>query len=353
MSQTSMELLTLTSEAAVLVHAGRAVYLNSAARSILGADCEGKRVAELFGDDVDGTQASTFLAQIRIHGLPYALRATRFDGDRLFFLRPQEPLPAVLNQPFLYALRSALMNMSISLKQLRERAEALQDPLLLENLRALTREQYRLLRLIQNTSLILGDAEGEPVCAVQPFDLSGLYASILDAVQDLIPYVRIQARLGQSIPICADPALMKSLLLNLLSNALIHGRGLSRISVTLTDAAQSVVLAVDDDGCGIPPDALYRVFDRYRHSFELREMSTGPGLGLTAARLITQLHHGTLLLESRPGQGTTLRASLSKAGLGQLRLQAAENHLVCETGDILTGLADCLPPDCFREQYLD
>ena len=348
-----MELLTLTSEAAVLVRAGRAAYLNFAARELLGQDCIGKTVAQLFGADVAGTQASAFLAQIRLRGLPYAVRVTQFDGDRVYFLRPQEAMPAVMNQPFLYALRSALMNMSMSAQRLRELSEAQQNRPMLDSLCTLTREQYRILRLVNNAALILGDAEGEPVCAMQPFNLSALFASLLDAIRDFLPDVRIQAQLGNNIPICADPSLMKSLLMNLLSNALLHAHGLSRISVSLTDASQSVVLAVDDDGCGIAPDALYQVFDRYRHSFDLRQMNTGPGLGLTAARLITQLHHGTLLLESRPEHGTTLRASLSKAGLEQARLQATGNCIVCETRDVLTGLADCLSTDCYREQYLD
>ena len=41
-------------------------------------------------------------------------------------------------------------------------------------------------------------------------------------------------------------------------------------------------------------------------------MNSGPGLGLTVSRLITTVHHGALLLESRPGQGTTVRASIAR-----------------------------------------
>ena len=76
------------------------------------------------------------------------------------------------------------------------------------------------------------------------------------------------------------------------------------------------------------------------------------GLGLTAARLIAQLHGGTLLLESRQGRGTTLRVSLSREARAA-PLHAPEAAPLCETEDLLAGLADCLPEDCFSERYLD
>ena len=47
---------------------------------------------------------------------------------------------------------------------------------------------------------------------------------------------------------------------------------------------------------------LATVFERYRYSFDPRELSGGVGLGLTAARAVTQLHQGSFLLESRASE---------------------------------------------------
>ncbi len=354
MQESTAKILSLTTEAAVLAHAGRAIYANPAAQAALGEQCVGKRTRDLFGEAVTGTQASAFLAQIRIGDRPFLVRVTRLEEDQLFLLRPQEAVPAVLNQPFLYALRSAMMNLKLASDQMRVKAEDLGSPELLADLRALTRSQYRILRMLNNASLILSASEGSAVCTPRVFDLSGLCASILEAASALLPEIRFQGQLGSGIRLKADPDLLKSLILNLLSNAVCHGRGCTRVSVSLLATERSVVLAVDDDGCGIPPEELPQVFDRYRHPYSLSQLGAGPGLGLTAARLIAQLHGGTLLLESRKDRGTTLRVSLARGNAEtEPPLHAEDAQPQCLTEDLLTGLADCLPPDCFSERWLD
>lgn len=351
MPDTEQQLLAMSEEAAVLVQGGRAVFANAAAREILGDDCVGKRTGTLFGEIVSGAQASAFLAQITLNERPFLLRIGRLGEGQVIFLRSQEELPVVLNQPFLFALRSALMNAGMAADQMRALAEDESNGPILASLRSVSRSQFQLLRLLSNASLVLDLSQGQAVCRPQVFDLSEMCRSILDGVGSMIPQIRFVFRCRSGILIEADPRLIKSLLLNLLSNAVLHGKGCSRVAVSILEAPQSVVLAVDDDGCGIPREELPLVFDRYRHGFSLSQISAGPGLGLTAARLVAQLHKGALLLESRPGEGTTLRVSLQRGDAAKLR--APEEPVLCETRELLTALADCLPLDCFREQYLD
>ena len=351
MQEIEQQLLAMAQEAAVLVRVGRAVYANASARALLGEDCVGKRVAALFGEMVAGSQASSFLAQIRLRDRPCMLRLVRLEQEQIVYLHPQEECPAVLNQPFLYALRGALMNVDLAAERLRTAAEQQGNTALLEDLRVVTRSQYRILRLLRNASLILDLSQGAAVYSPRAFSLGSLCASLLDAVAPLVPEIRFVNRCGEDQIVFADPQLLSSLLMNLLSNAIRHGKGCTRISVGLMSSARNLVLSVHDDGCGIPPEELPLVFDRYRHDFPLNRVGAGPGLGLTAARLIAQLHGGTLLLESRPGQGTTLLFSLERPAAGQLK--APEEPFFLETRELLVGLADCLPDACFGELYLD
>ena len=351
MQESEQKLLAMTEEAAVLVRGGRAVYANAAARQILGQDCVGKRAAALFGELVTGVQASSFLAQIRLGSKPYLVRIARLEQEQIFFLRPQDELPAVLNQPFVYALRGALMNLGLASDQIRLQAEDSGSTGILESLRSVTRSQYQILRLLNNASLILDLSREEAMLDRRVFDLSALCRSLLDALKRVEPRLSFTDRCGSGILVRADPQRIKDLLMNLLSNAIRHARGCTRISLSLLEAPGSVILAVDDDGCGIPAEELPQVFDRYRHGYTLSQMGAGPGLGLTVARLIAQQHGGALLLESRPGRGTTLRVSLRREE--QELLRAPEEVPTLETRELLTGLADCLPADCFREQYLD
>lgn len=353
MEDSSVKLLSMMGEASVLAARGRAIYANAEARSVLGEDCVGKRVTELFGDLVAGVQAPSFLAQIRLGNRPFLLRISRLEKAQIYFLQPQTVPPALLNRPFLYSLRASLMNVELAAGQLRTEAETLGNAALLEALRTITRSQFALLRQLDNASLILAASEGEAACMPELFNLSALCASIIDGVSGMVPGIRFLFRGGDRLMIRADVQLVKNLLMNLLSNAIRHGKGCSQISLSLMETERNVVLAVDDDGCGIPPEELPRVFDRYRHSYELRQLSAGPGMGLTAARMIAQLHNGALLLESRPGQGTTLRISLQRDGDMQFTARTPGEPVLCQTRDLLTGLADCLPAECFSERWLD
>ena len=61
----------------------------------------------------------------------------------------------------------------------------------------------------------------------------------------------------------------------------------------------------------------------------------------------------TLLLESRPGHGTTVRASFSREAKPSARLCAPGEEEAGLVRDVLTGLSGCLPPDCYAERYMD
>ena len=86
----------------------------------------------------------------------------------------------------------------------------------------------------------------------------------------------------------ADPEHLETLLLNLISNAILHGH-CKKLNLSLWEQPENYVLAVDDDGAGIASDALGLVFERYRSPAPVREITGGVGLGLTAARRIAQI----------------------------------------------------------------
>ena len=118
------------------------------------------------------------------------------------------------------------------------------------------------------------------------------------------------------------------------------------------ETRENLVLSVSDDGCGIPPEQLGTIFDRYCHGFDMSSMLSGAGLGLTVARSVAQLHKGTLLLESRPDKGTTVRVSLSRH-ISRTGLYDGRDKWESNMRGILAALADCLPDDCYTEKYMD
>ncbi len=118
---------------------------------------------------------------------------------------------------------------------------------------------------------------------------------------------RAEYRLDNSIgQVEADRALLAEALSNIVSNAVeaMPEGGTVRLS-TEAVAADSIQIAVADQGAGIAPEHLSRIFD-----FCFTTKTGGAGIGLSMAMRIVDLHRGTLQVASQPGQGTTIRITL-------------------------------------------
>lgn len=113
-----------------------------------------------------------------------------------------------------------------------------------------------------------------------------------------------------SAEIHADPLLFNRALSNLLDNALRFTRngGHIRIAVQRSDTATDI--SVSDDGAGIPPEHLPRVFDRFYRADPSRSPA-GTGLGLSLVKSIAELHGGSATIESTVGSGATVRLRFS------------------------------------------
>jgi signal transduction histidine kinase len=112
--------------------------------------------------------------------------------------------------------------------------------------------------------------------------------------------IRVDVQLGLSeAEMDGDPNRLQQVFSNLFSNAIKFTPSGGNVTVTLESSADCHTLTVCDTGEGISADFLPFVFDRYRQA---DRTATGLGLGLTIARLIVELHAGTITAESR-GKG--------------------------------------------------
>lgn len=111
-------------------------------------------------------------------------------------------------------------------------------------------------------------------------------------------------------PICvdADFAKMCQVINNLMTNASKFTQDGGEITVAVRAAADRVTISVRDNGRGIPPDLLERVFDRFA---QVQPSSEGLGLGLWVSKKIVDLHGGRLVAASEgPDKGTEMLLSL-------------------------------------------
>ena len=353
MLQISADILALSSEPALLAKNGRILFANAAAQDLIGSDCTGQPLSRILGEEIAGVQSPAFLGETLLRDTRFLLRVKSFDGVRAFFLSPCRESPDLVSDAFLFALRNCLMELNVSSSLLRSRAEKLALGELNADLDALTHSFFRINRILSNTTVIRGVEDRSIFFKPQQIDLAVLLRELCDSVGLLADGPELRLSAPESLISSADAALLELLVLNLLSNCLLHAADCTLIHMHLSLIGDKVILSVDDNGRGIPPEALHTVFDRYRHDFSLSDVGRGPGLGLSAARAVARLHDGTLLLESREGVGTAVRVSLGRDPKPVYPVREASPLYERGANSILTGLANCLPDSCFSERYTD
>jgi two-component system heavy metal sensor histidine kinase CusS len=107
----------------------------------------------------------------------------------------------------------------------------------------------------------------------------------------------------------ADAMLLRRALSNLLSNALRYTPRGGTVILRAAADGDACVISVVDDGCGIAPEHLPYLFDRFYRADPARSSTDSTGLGLAVVRSIAELHGGTVTVDSAPGKGAafTLR----------------------------------------------
>jgi PAS domain S-box-containing protein len=107
-----------------------------------------------------------------------------------------------------------------------------------------------------------------------------------------------------------DTGRLERVLDNLLSNAIKYSPEGGTITVRVSREGASAVLAVTDQGIGIPESDLPHVFDWFRRGSNAATIAPGAGLGLAGVREVIERHGGTISVRSRPGVGSTFTLTL-------------------------------------------
>ena len=116
---------------------------------------------------------------------------------------------------------------------------------------------------------------------------------------------------GPDIPFEGDPDRLKQVIINLVGNALKAGARTVTLESSPQEEGREVRLSVRDDGPGIAPEHLARLFDRFYRVEDSRSRDQGgAGLGLSIAKGIVDAHGGRIWLESEPGVGTVAHVQL-------------------------------------------
>lgn len=138
-------------------------------------------------------------------------------------------------------------------------------------------------------------------------DLRALVAEVVELQAVVHPTVRLRTALAPTV-VCGVPGDLERLVANLVDNAAKWSPEGAEVEVTLA-AGPPARLSVRDQGSGIDPDDLARVFDRFYRGRNGRAVP-GSGLGLAIVRRIVDLHGGSVAIDSAPGTGTAVEVCL-------------------------------------------
>jgi PAS domain S-box-containing protein len=184
-----------------------------------------------------------------------------------------------------------------------------------EFLAIIDEESDRLSELIGNlldmSRVEAGTLRVEP----EPTELRPLIEETLAEFQVMTRAHQFRARDVPSLPLVqADPRRTRQVLRNLVENAVKYSPQGGPITVAAVVGGDSVQVSVSDEGLGIEPEHLDRVFDRFYQvdSASTREVG-GAGLGLSICQAIVEAHEGRIWAESDLGAGSTFHFTLPLA----------------------------------------
>lgn len=216
---------------------------------------------------------------------------------------------------------------------------------------------YNMLRLTNNLSDLGGILRNDVPLVRSSFDIVTACRDLVNSVQHLIndSGIEIQFKSNEdNLIVYADRIKLDRLLLNLLSNSLTNTPDGGILTLSVISAGDRFVISVSDSGAGIPEEVLSTAWNRYSAPKNLVDTDEGVGLGLTIVRNIARLHNGSAVLESRPGEGTTVTVSIP---IGKPETTDFKTNLVdyesYDMQQLLTELSGVLGYEKYTMQYMD
>ena len=174
------------------------------------------------------------------------------------------------------------------------------------------RSTSRLMAMINNILDIAKMESGRAKLQLKTLSLAGVAGRAIDILEQLAKAKRVSVHLTavEEFQIEGDSDMLERIFTNLLGNAIKFSNDGGTITVSIVDGENELVACVEDNGDGIPPEHLKRVFEKFEQVPGQRK--GGTGLGLTITRYFVEAHFGRIWVESEPGLGARFYFTIRK-----------------------------------------
>ena len=183
-------------------------------------------------------------------------------------------------------------------------------------LEIIQRHSARMERLVKDLLRLAQLDAGQELLECAPADVPALVAGIVDDLAEAVAakqlVVTTEVEPGTR-GLRVDAGKVHDILRNLVENAVNYTQPGGAVQVAAALSAGHLALQVSDNGPGIPPDDLGRVFERFYRVDKSRGRPGGTGLGLAIVKHLAGLHGGTVAVENRPGGGARFEVRVPPA----------------------------------------
>ena len=269
-------------------------------------------------------------------------------------MEPDENVLASLFPDVAAQLRAALSNLHLAAAQLAPAEARENDPALDRKAALLDQSYYRLLRLVNSLSSA-AYLTNDDMLTLQDRDIVDLVSGLCEKAGAVAPLLELELRFVCPMErhVCAMAAdALEQVVYHLLSNAFKFTPAGGVVTVELQVKNKLVLLSVTDTGRGIPEEQISSLFDRYLHAGQMDPPPHGLGLGLPLCRRIAEGHGGTLMAESREGQGSRFTLSLPDRQVGS-GVSDVPFDYAGGFNRTLMALSDALPVSAFLRNNQD
>jgi len=255
------------------------------------------------------------------HAATAVMNARRYESERSNVERLADMLErrSEFVATLVHDLKAPLSSIIGFTKLLHARADTMGPDRREQSFSQLNKSADQMLRMVDD---ILRGASVEATVTVRPEDidavkfaeeLADVTRSVARGRDEIERDVTVHGEPG--ITIQADRGALRSVLLNLLENAVKYSPPGAPIDVTVAQTDQEVMFSVRDRGKGIAEDARHVIFERFRQREDGESIAGGVGLGLYIVRSLVLAQGGRIWVESELGKGSTFNVALPRRGV--------------------------------------
>ena len=225
----------------------------------------------------------------------------------------KERMRANLLRAVSHDLRTPLTTIYGSSSSIIENYEKLNDSQKLQMAVGIKEDSEWLIRMVENLLSITRIDSGAVNLIKTPTVLEELVDSVIIKFKKRYPEHHVSIDIPDKlIVIPMDAILIEQVIINILENAVHHAEGFTMLSLKVFDADKKAIFEIKDNGPGIPPEKLDRIFKGYQDKAESSSdtHSRNAGIGLSVCATIVKAHGGDIMVENAEEGGAIFRFTL-------------------------------------------